>query len=478
MQSSMRIAPIPANEAERLEALRSCGILDSEPEPQFDEIAKLASQLCAVPMALVSLIDHNRQWFKSKVGVALAETPRDVSFCAHAVASGEPLIVPDALADERFFDNPFVVNDPSIRFYAGIPLMLEEGLHAGTLCVLDRVPRDITPGQFDALRMLARQVTTELKLRRRLATAQAQARGEVQAEGSLPSQLLTTRMPLAQESVIAERYRVERLLGAGGMGVVVAAEDLQTGEAVAIKFLLREEMKQPDGLGRFVREARALLRLASEHVVRILDVGNLANGAPYIVMEYLEGEDLRARLAAGGPGRAREVIDMMLQACAAVESAHACGIVHRDLKPANLFLVRREDGGTTLKVLDFGVSKLQEAAAREDAALTGLNMMVGSVYYMAPEQMENGRDSDARADIWSLGVILYEALAGVRPFAGETIAEVCTQVMLSPPVPLEQRRPDLPAALCEVVARCLSKDRALRFATAEALREALLAVPG
>jgi serine/threonine protein kinase len=169
---------------------------------------------------------------------------------------------------------------------------------------------------------------------------------------------------------------------------------------------------------------------------------------------------------------------MMLQACAAVASAHACGIVHRDLKPANLFLVRREDGGTTLKVLDFGVSKLQEAAAREDAALTGLNMMVGSVYYMAPEQMENGRDSDARADIWSLGVILYEALAGVRPFAGETLAEVCTQVMLSPPVPLEQRRPDLPAALCEVVARCLSKDRALRFATAEALREALLAVPG
>jgi hypothetical protein len=471
----MRFAPTPANEAERLEALRSCGILDSEPEPQFDEIAKLASQLCAVPMALVSLIDADRQWFKSKVGVAATETPRDVSFCGHAIASGEPLIVPDALADDRFFDNPYVVDDPSIRFYAGIPLVLEGGLSAGTLCVLDRVPRDITPGQFDALCMLARQVTTELKLRRRLAMAQAQARGESSSPSTLPSQVLTGRTPLPQESVIAERYRVDRLLGAGGMGVVVAAEDLKTGGPVAIKFLLREEMKLPDGRERFVREARALLRLASEHVVRILDVGNLANGAPFIVMEYLEGEDLRARLAATGPGQPREVVDLMLQACEAVRSAHACGIVHRDLKPANLFLERREDGGTTLKVLDFGVSKLQDAATREDAALTGANMMVGSVYYMAPEQMENGRDSDARADIWSLGVILYEALAGVRPFEGESVAEVCAQVMLFPHTPLELRRPDLPPQLCEVVARCLNKDRDQRYATAEALREALLA---
>ncbi len=472
----MRTAPLPVNEAERLEALRSCGVLDSEPEPQFDEIAKLASQLCSVPMALVSLVDQNRQWFKSKVGLAAPQTSRDVSFCAHAVFSGQPLIVPDALADERFFDNPLVTDDPNIRFYAGIPLLLEEGVNAGTLCVLDRVPRDMTPGQLDALAMLARQVTTELKLRRRLATAQAQVRGELpQVPDMRPSLVLTGRVSIGPESVIAERYRIDRLIGSGGMGVVVAAEDLKTGERVAIKFLLREEMKRPDGLARFVREAKALLRLASEHIVRILDVGNLANGAPFIVMEYLEGEDLRAWLATTGPGEPRAVIDLMSQACIAVENAHACGIVHRDLKPANMFLERREHGRPILKVLDFGVSKLKEEALREEVALTGADAMVGSVYYMAPEQMENGRVSDSRADIWSLGVILYEALAGVRPFEGETVAEVCTQVMLVPPLPLQLRRRGLPLPLCEVVARCLDKDRDGRFATAEALRQALLA---
>lgn len=470
----MRSAPIPVNEAERLEALRSCGVLDSEPEPQFDEIAKLASQLCCVPMALVSLIDDRRQWFKSRVGLDVPETPRDIAFCSHAVASGEALVVPDALADARFVDNPLVTDAPNIRFYAGIPLTLEEGLHAGTLCVLDRVPRDITPGQFDALAMLARQVTTELKLRRRLAAAQAQAREGSRRPAILPSQIATGRVSLGPEAVVGGRYRVSRLLGAGGMGVVVAAEDLQTGEAVAIKFLLREEITRHDGVERFVREAKALLRLVGEHTVRILDAGNLANGAPYIVMEYLEGEDLRAWLAEHGPGKPREVIDLMVQACVAIEGAHARGIVHRDLKPANLFLTRGDDGGTTLKVLDFGVSKLQEEAAREDAALTGVDMMVGSVYYMAPEQMESGHDSDVRADIWSLGVILYEALSGVRPFEAESVGEVCAQVLLASFVPLELRRPDLPRRLCELVTRCLCRNRELRFGTAAALRQALL----
>lgn len=470
----MRVAPVLVNEAERLEALRSCGILDSEPEPQFDDITKLASQLVGVPMALVSLVDKNRQWFKSRVGLAVSETPRDVSFCAHAVASGEALVVPDALADDRFFDNPLVTDAPCIRFYAGIPLTLDDGIHAGTLCVLDRVPRDITQGQFDALGMLARQVMTELKLRRRLAQAQARIRVDREEPVIRPSMIVTRRVEPVPESVIADRYRVDRLLGVGGMGVVAAGEDLKTGDAVAIKFLLREELKTQDGLERFVREARALLRLASEHVVRILDVGNLANGAPYIVMEYLEGEDLGTRLATQGPGKPRVVIDLLLQACTALESAHTCGIVHRDLKPANLFLTRGEEGRTVLKVLDFGVSKLTEEATRQDAQLTGANMMIGSVYYMAPEQMESGRDSDPRADIWSLGVILYEALTGVRPFEGETVPEVCTQVLLATYVPIEQRRPDLPRRLCELVTRCLCRDRNLRFATAAALRRALM----
>ncbi|HEY0134892.1 MAG TPA: GAF domain-containing protein, partial [Nannocystis sp.] len=177
-------APLPANENERLEALYRCGILDTEPEPSFDEIASLAGQLCATPMALVSLVDADRQWFKARVGLPATETPRDVSFCAHAVASNEPLVVDDTLQDTRFAGNPLVTSDPNIRFYAGVPLTLEDGLTVGTLCVLDRVPRRLSPAQMAALGMLARQVTTELGLRRALSSAQLQRQAEAQLASS------------------------------------------------------------------------------------------------------------------------------------------------------------------------------------------------------------------------------------------------------------------------------------------------------
>lgn len=468
----MRAAAIPDNEAERLAALRSCGVLDSEPEPTFDEITGLASQLCDVPMALVSLVDANRQWFKSKVGLAVDETPRDLAFCAHAVVSGVTLVVPDALADDRFADNPLVTREPSIRFYAGIPLVLDGGLVAGTLCVLDRVPREISAAQLGALGMLAKQVTNELRLRRRLAAAQARAREGAAAQAE-PPEVTTMRARLTIDGVVVGRYRIDRLLGAGGMGVVVAGEDLKAGGRVAIKFLLREELQLPDGRERFVREARALLRVASEHVVRVLDVGNLANGAPFIVMEHLAGEDLRAWLRVCGCCDADTAIDLMAQACDAVASAHACGVVHRDLKPANMFLARREDGSEVLKVLDFGVSKFQ--GARGELTLTGADTVIGSAYYMAPEQMQGGRDIDGRADLWSLGAILYELLAGQRPFEGATMAELCTAVLLTPHVPLAERRHGLSASLCAVVDRCLSKDRAGRFASARELQAALAA---
>ncbi len=471
-------AAIPRNESERLAALRSCGVLDSEPEPSFDEVAKLAAQLCDTPIALVSLVDAHRQWFKAKVGLEVSETSRSASMCAYSVLSGEPLIVKDTLVDARFVNNPLVTGDPHIRFYAGVPLVLAGGLSVGTLCVIDRVPRVLTSAQLDALAMLARQVATELELRRRLSRRDAPAR--VAPAGRTADDTVAS-VPigslLGHGVTISQRYRLGPLLGAGGMGVVFEADDLRGGGKVAIKFLLRHKLDDPEALERFVREARSLLKVEGEHVVRVIDVGDLPTGAPYIVMERLAGEDLGTRLKDRGPSPPDVVIDQLLQACTAVASAHACGIVHRDLKPANLYMAEREGGPPVLKVLDFGIAKLRQGD-REERALTADGAVLGSIHYMAPEQMMSADDVDGRADIWSLGVILYQLLTGELPFAGRTIAEVCTQVLLTPRTALRVPRPELPACLREVIARCLQRDRDERYADVEQLAAALSACRG
>ncbi|WP_437487129.1 serine/threonine-protein kinase [Sorangium sp. So ce1014] len=274
--------------------------------------------------------------------------------------------------------------------------------------------------------------------------------------------------------VLLGKYRVERVLGKGGMGLVVAARHLQLGELFAIKFLLPSTPEQPELFERFVREARAAARLRSDHVARVHDVGRTEAGAPYMVLEYLQGSDLRDLVRKQGPLPVDDAVLFVLQACDGIAEAHATGIVHRDLKPANLFLIRRPNGSPSVKVLDFGVSK---QTGTDEVELTTTGAMLGSPMYMAPEQVACSKSVDARADIWAMGAVLYELVTGRRPFDAETVLMLVALVVQAEPALPSELRPDLPRAVEAVILRCMRKRPEERFQSigelAAALREAL-----
>ena len=273
--------------------------------------------------------------------------------------------------------------------------------------------------------------------------------------------------------ILAGKYRVERVLGVGGMGIVVLATHLELDERVAVKFLLPTPTPNADSVARFVREARAAIKIRSEHVVRIFDVGRLDNGAPFIVMEYLEGADLSQVVERDGPLAVADAVDYLLHACEALASAHAMGIVHRDLKPANLFLTSYPDGTPCVKVLDFGISKFVEGDGKIGSGVTTTATIMGTPCFMSPEQLRSTRDVDARSDIWALGTILYALLTGAPPYYAETTADVAAKIIRDPPPSVRALRGDVPVALELVIARCLEKDREHRYPDVGALAEAL-----
>jgi len=277
--------------------------------------------------------------------------------------------------------------------------------------------------------------------------------------------------PVKEGDLIAGKYRVSRTLGVGGMGIVVAAVHVDLKQKVALKFLLPEALEQPELVERFAREARAAAQIQSEHVARVTDVGRLESGAPYMVMEYLDGKDVGDLLEKHGPVRREVAVGYILQACEAIAEAHALGIVHRDLKPGNLYLAKKPNGTTVLKVLDFGISK--STIASNEADLTHGSAMVGSPSYMAPEQIKAARSVDVRADQWSLGVILYELLSGKKPFPASTMSEMVWAILDRPQVPLRSVSVDTPVELEQVIDRCLAKEPAGRFESVAELVHAL-----
>jgi eukaryotic-like serine/threonine-protein kinase len=265
--------------------------------------------------------------------------------------------------------------------------------------------------------------------------------------------------------LLAGKYKVVRALGHGGMGIVYEAEHARLGQNVALKFLKPEHVEIAQDLARFEREARAAATLKSPHVVRIYDVDTTPEGVPYIVMELLAGHDLSQELRRRDGVPLTEVVDWMLQVCAAMGEAHARGIIHRDIKPSNVFLC---EAGEQIKVVDFGISKLLASGE-----CTGSSSALGTPQYMAPEQLRGSRDVDGRIDIWAIAVMTYRILARRFPFAGETPAAIAVSIVTEEPTPLAEHRPDLPPAFCDALMRALVKLPAGRYPTVFDLAEAL-----
>jgi serine/threonine-protein kinase len=281
------------------------------------------------------------------------------------------------------------------------------------------------------------------------------------------------RSPVVKGQIVDRKYRVDEVLGAGGMGIVVSAMHIALDEPVALKFMtIGQGRGDSTSRMRFLREAKAVRKLTSAHVARVFDVGQLPTGEPYIVMELLRGDDLAAYLRTRGRLTPADTVRFMLQVCDAIREAHAVGIVHRDLKPQNLFLTTRPGGGTLVKVLDFGIAKSLEATDTDPSLTTSQNV-VGSPVYMSPEQLRASKHVDERTDIWSLGVIMFELLAGRVPFVADSVMELGMRIMTVPAPSLVELRKEVPEALADVVQKCLEKEPENRFATIDALAAAL-----
>jgi serine/threonine-protein kinase len=277
-------------------------------------------------------------------------------------------------------------------------------------------------------------------------------------------------------SVVAGKYRIDRVLGRGGMGAVFSATNATIGKRVALKFLTREAARDKSATLRFQREAEAAGIIESEHIVHVFDSGTSEDGLPFLVMELLAGEDLRTRLQREGLLPIRDAVDIATQVLRGLVRAHAAGIIHRDLKPENVFLCRRDDGSTLAKIVDFGISKLSHGRAAK--TLTRRGTVLGTAYYMAPEQAQAAEGVDHRADLYGAGTILFEMLTGRPPHMAPTHEAVLVAICTKDAPDVRSLRPETPASLARVLERALAREREERIATARDFLEELGGNPG
>ena len=281
-------------------------------------------------------------------------------------------------------------------------------------------------------------------------------------------------LPVREGQVLDGKFRVERLVGEGAMGLVVEATHLGLDERVALKFLRREARSQPDIVARFAREARAAVKIKSDYVARVFDVGGTEDGTPFIVMEFLEGSDLATILEVRRRLEIPEALEYIIQACEGLTEAHAKGIVHRDIKPENLFLAQGAGAMKQIKLLDFGISKATVGSLEAEMAAGHTTQIMGSPHYMSPDQIRSTKDVDGRADIWSLGVVLFELVSGHTPFTATDVTQLISQILHEPHQRLTALRSDAPLELEAIIDKCLAKEPAERYQSPADLAIALL----
>ena len=447
----MHSATIPHDESRRLAALVRWEILDSPREAEFDALTRLAAELCNAPIALISLIDRDRLWFKSSVGLDVREMPRDIGFCAHAIHGEEILEIADTSADRRFAANPLVTGPPRVRFYAAAPLRDHEGHVLGTLCVLDRSPRRLGDAQRTGLQALARQVVSHVRLRRTLLQIQDSIPDAPGGAIDPETTTLDAARPRSHRALTAPRrfgrFIVLDAIGHGAMATVYAAFDEELQRKIAVK-LIHPSPDLEDHLA-VQREAQTLARVSHPNVVQIHDAG-LLGGQAFIAMEYVAGVTLTVWQQAQSRGLG-ELLAMYVQTGRGLAAAHAAGVVHRDFKPDNVLI----GGDGRPRVLDFGLARTLAAKDRHT------DDIVGTPAYMAPEQHDGGR-VDERADQFSFCAALYEALYDIRPYPGGSLAEIRVHAVagrIQEPSP--QRR--APPAVHDALIRGLARDPELRW---------------
>jgi eukaryotic-like serine/threonine-protein kinase len=283
-----------------------------------------------------------------------------------------------------------------------------------------------------------------------------------------------TVMALEPGQIIEGKYRILRLLGEGGMGAVYEGENVRIHRKVAIKVLHQEVAANADVVKRFEREAQAAGRIGSDHIVEVLDLGNLPDGDRFMVMEFLEGDSLSERIKQRGRIPAAEIAPIVVQLLEGLGAAHVAGIIHRDLKPDNVYLLKSKKGQADfVKILDFGISKFNALSGESAMSMTRTGSVMGTPFYMSPEQAKGAKDLDVRSDLYSTGVILYEAVTGQVPFNAETFNELIFKIVLEVPPPPEQLVPDLDPAFGSVMRKAMAREREDRFQTAQEFAQAL-----